>query len=192
MLSTVHSWVLGDILANYQGNPWLRVSWSTVEDAQDLWLASEVGAAVGKAARNLEVCPHSGSLVSELSWTAQQPNVLGDSENWVWHWKSPHYLNFQSDRRPPTPIVRETSQGKSHEWMAPGRGLWEPPESTQRLRSHIRRARPNQKQNEKTTYRMAENFCKQCDWQGLNFQNIQTAHTAQYQKTNRSKNGQKT
>ena len=43
----------------------------------------------------------------------------------------------------------------------------------------------NHKQNEKTTYRMGENICKQCDWQGLNFQNIQTAHTIQQQqKTN--------
>ena len=37
----------------------------------------------------------------------------------------------------------------------------------------------NQKQNEKTTYRVGKNICKQCDWQGLNFQNIQTAHTTQ-------------
>ena len=28
---------------------------------------------------------------------------------------------------------------------------------------------------------MGENICKWCDQQGLNFQNIQTAHTAQYQ-----------
>ena len=39
------------------------------------------------------------------------------------------------------------------------------------------------KQNEKTTYRMGENICKQCDQQGLNFQNIQTPHTTQ-QKNN--------
>ena len=43
-------------------------------------------------------------------------------------------------------------------------------------------SRRNRKQNEKTTYGMGENICKQCDQQGLNFQNIQTAHTAQYQK----------
>ena len=36
----------------------------------------------------------------------------------------------------------------------------------------------NNKQNEKTTYRMGENICKQWDQQGLNFQNIQIAHTA--------------
>ena len=35
--------------------------------------------------------------------------------------------------------------------------------------------------NEKTTYGMGENTCKWCDWQGLNFQNIQTAHTTQQQ-----------
>ena len=34
----------------------------------------------------------------------------------------------------------------------------------------------------KTTYRMGENICKQCYRQGINLQNIQTAHTAQYQK----------
>ena len=37
----------------------------------------------------------------------------------------------------------------------------------------------NYKQNEKATHRMEENICKQCDRQGLNFQNIQTAYTAQ-------------
>ena len=50
----------------------------------------------------------------------------------------------------------------------------------------------NDKQNEKTTYRMAENICKWCDLQGINFQNIQTAHTTQYKKKKKpqSKNGQ--
>ena len=33
----------------------------------------------------------------------------------------------------------------------------------------------NHKQNKKTTYRLGENICKQCDQQGLNFQNIKTA-----------------
>ena len=36
--------------------------------------------------------------------------------------------------------------------------------------------------NKKTTYRMGENICKRCDQQGINFQSIQTAHTAQYEK----------
>ena len=40
----------------------------------------------------------------------------------------------------------------------------------------------NHKENEKTTCGMGENTCKWCDWQGINFQNIQTAHTTQYQK----------
>ena len=40
----------------------------------------------------------------------------------------------------------------------------------------------NHKQNEKTAYRMGETICKWCDQQGLNFQNIQTAHTVQYWK----------
>ena len=53
--------------------------------------------------------------------------------------------------------------------------------------------RPNQtckifhskgKQNEKTAYWNGRKFCKWCDWQGFNFQNIQTAHAAQYQKNN--------
>ena len=30
----------------------------------------------------------------------------------------------------------------------------------------------------KTTYGLGENIYKQCYWQGLNFQNIQKAHTA--------------
>ena len=29
-------------------------------------------------------------------------------------------------------------------------------------------SRENHKQNEKTTYRLGENICKQCDQQGLN------------------------
>ena len=51
-------------------------------------------------------------------------------------------------------------------------------------------SKENHKQNEKTTYKMGENICKQCDWQGLNFQNIQTAHTTQQQhkQTIQSKN----
>ena len=41
----------------------------------------------------------------------------------------------------------------------------------------------NHKQNEKTTNGIGENIniWKLCDQQGLNFQNIQTAHAAQYQ-----------
>ena len=38
-----------------------------------------------------------------------------------------------------------------------------------------------------------EKICKLCDQQGINLQNLQTAHVAQYQKkTTQSKNGQKT
>ena len=40
----------------------------------------------------------------------------------------------------------------------------------------------NHGQNEKTIYRMGENICKWCHPQGLNFQNIQTAHTTQLKK----------
>ena len=29
---------------------------------------------------------------------------------------------------------------------------------------------------------MEENICKWCDWQGLNFQNIQTIHITQWQQ----------
>ena len=50
----------------------------------------------------------------------------------------------------------------------------------------------NHKQNEKTTHRIGENICKQSNWQGSNLQNMQTAYTAQYQKNNLIKNGQKT
>ena len=36
-----------------------------------------------------------------------------------------------------------------------------------------------------TAYRMGENICKWCDWQGLNFQDIQKDHTTwQQQKDN--------
>ena len=37
----------------------------------------------------------------------------------------------------------------------------------------------NHKQNEKTKYRLGENICKCWNWQGLNFQNVQTVHTTQ-------------
>ena len=40
----------------------------------------------------------------------------------------------------------------------------------------------NHKQNEKTSYGLGENICKWFNWQGLNFQNIQTAHTTQQEK----------
>ena len=36
------------------------------------------------------------------------------------------------------------------------------------------------KKSKKTTHRMRKNICKWCDWQGINLQNIQTAHAAQY------------
>ena len=39
------------------------------------------------------------------------------------------------------------------------------------------------KQNEKITHRKGENICEQSNWQGINFQNNQTVHIAQYQKT---------
>ena len=40
---------------------------------------------------------------------------------------------------------------------------------------------------------MGENSCKQCNWQGLNTQNIQTTHTTQQQKKNKPiENRQKT
>ena len=45
----------------------------------------------------------------------------------------------------------------------------------------------NHQQNEKTTYRIGENICKWCDWQGVNIQNIQSAPTTQYQKNSKKK-----
>ena len=47
----------------------------------------------------------------------------------------------------------------------------------------------NHRQNKKTAYGVGESICKWYDQQGVNIQNIQTAHTTQYQK---KKNGQKT
>ena len=41
----------------------------------------------------------------------------------------------------------------------------------------------NHKQSEKSTYGMGENICKWFNQQGLNWQNIQRAHTTQKQKT---------
>ena len=48
-------------------------------------------------------------------------------------------------------------------------------------------SKENYKQNEKTTYIMGENICKIWDQQRLNFQNLQTAHIAQYKKKKPSK-----
>ena len=40
----------------------------------------------------------------------------------------------------------------------------------------------NHQQNKKATYGMGEDICKRCNQQGIIIQNIQTAHTTQYQK----------
>ena len=42
----------------------------------------------------------------------------------------------------------------------------------------------NHEQNEKTAYKIGENICKQCNRQGLNLHNKQTAHTTQQQQQN--------
>ena len=47
------------------------------------------------------------------------------------------------------------------------------------------------KKNKKTTYRMGENSCKQCNWQKLNLQNIQTTHTTQQQQQKKKKRERK-
>ena len=44
----------------------------------------------------------------------------------------------------------------------------------------------NHKQNEKATHKIGENFYKWRDQQRINLQNIQTAHTALYQKNKQS------
>ena len=46
----------------------------------------------------------------------------------------------------------------------------------------------NHKLKEKTAYRLGENNCKQCDWQGLNLQSIQTVHITQQQQQNKESN----
>ena len=55
-------------------------------------------------------------------------------------------------------------------------------------------SKKNHKQNEKTAYGMGENICEWYDQQGINFQNVQTAHITQQQQNKQSneKNGQKT
>ena len=45
----------------------------------------------------------------------------------------------------------------------------------------------NYKQGEKTTLRMGENNSKWNNWQRINFQNIQAAHTTQYQRNKTNK-----
>ena len=41
------------------------------------------------------------------------------------------------------------------------------------------------KQNEKTKYEQGENIWKWWSWQRINFQNTQTAHKTQFNKTNK-------
>ena len=54
-------------------------------------------------------------------------------------------------------------------------------------------SRGSNKQKEKTTYRMGENICKQCDQQGLNLQNTNNSYNpAKKKQTTQSKNGEKT
>ena len=43
-------------------------------------------------------------------------------------------------------------------------------------------SKENHKQDEKKTIRMGEHICKWSNWQGVNLQNIQTAHISQYKK----------
>ena len=51
------------------------------------------------------------------------------------------------------------------------------PNSTQKLLHN----KGNQKQNKaKKVGFFCKNTCKQCDWQGINLQNLQTAHIAKY------------
>ena len=49
-------------------------------------------------------------------------------------------------------------------------------------------SKENHKQNEKATYRTEENICKQGNWQGIHFQNIRPAHTAQLKKKKKERN----
>ena len=50
--------------------------------------------------------------------------------------------------------------------------------------NYIQLSTPFLKFSIKTVLRMRENICKWCNQQGINLQNIQTAHSAEYQKTN--------
>ena len=45
-------------------------------------------------------------------------------------------------------------------------------------------SKANHKQDEKTTLRIGENNCKWSNWQRINLQNIQAAHTVNIRKTN--------
>ena len=47
------------------------------------------------------------------------------------------------------------------------------PNQTQKLLHSI----GNHRQNGKTAYRLGENICKWWNWQEINFQNMQKAHT---------------
>ena len=49
----------------------------------------------------------------------------------------------------------------------------------------------NHKQDKKTRLRIEENICNWNDWQGINFQNIQTVHETQYSKKIKQSNQKK-
>ena len=59
-----------------------------------------------------------------------------------------------------------------------------------KLNLKLLQSKENQ-QNEKTTYGIGENSCKWYKQQGINIQNIQPAHVAQYQKNKQSKMGRR-
>ena len=48
------------------------------------------------------------------------------------------------------------------------------------LKAFAQQTKP--KTEQKDNPQMGKNICKRSKWQGINFQNIQTAHVAQYQK----------
>ena len=56
-------------------------------------------------------------------------------------------------------------------------------ENIGRTISNINHSKWNHKQHKQTTLRMGENIYVQSDQQGINLQNTQTAHRAQYQIT---------
>ena len=106
--------------------------------------------------------------------------------------------------RPETTKLLEENIGRTLD-VNQSKILYDPPPRVTEIKTKINKwdliefksffhSRGNYKQGEKTTLRMGGNDSQWINWQRINFQNMQAAHTIQYQKkqTTQYKSGKKT
>ena len=95
--------------------------------------------------------------------------------------------------RPETIKLLEKNTGRTLDDIYQSKILYDSPPRVMEIKAKINKwdlmklksflhSKGNYKQGEKTTLRMGENNSKGNNWQIINFQNIQAAHTTQYQK----------